>query len=61
MVIFQRPTDADFDSNGNIYVTDLYGIIEYKNLIHLELCYQNSGSYSTSSIFIIRMGYAFHS
>ena len=54
---FQRPTDTGYDSNGNIYVTDLYGHRVQK--FNSSLVYQGKvGSYSTSSGF--RYPYGMH-
>ena len=54
---FQRPTDTGYDSNGDIYVTDLYGHRVQK--FNSSLVYQGKvGSYSTSSGF--RYPYGMH-
>ncbi len=54
---FQRPTDTGYDSNGNIYATDLYGHRVQK--FNSSLVYQSKiGSYSTSTGF--RYPYGMH-
>ena len=57
---FRRPTDAAYDSNGNIYATDLNGhrLQKFSSSLSLAQFQSKTGSYSTSSAF--RYPYGIH-